>query len=133
MQYLHSQDPIIIHRDLKPGNVLVTRKLRAKICDFGLSRHLNQTFASTVGNLVGTPGYIAPELLRAEPYNEKVDVWSFGLIFYEVFARRRPYSPQRTSYEILAAVMMHYEHPEFPRLSDVGLMVRLLDMLLCSR
>ena len=69
MQYLHSQQPAIVHRDLKPGNLLVGANYEIKVCDFGLSRNTFQTQRVTAAShQVGTPGYIAPEILRDDQY-----------------------------------------------------------------
>ncbi|RQM27427.1 hypothetical protein B5M09_009800 [Aphanomyces astaci] len=76
MAYLHSMDPPIIHRDLKSMNILVSSSFGAKISDFGLSREkvLDDTMSVT-----GTPLWLPPEMIRAERYSEKADVYSFGI------------------------------------------------------
>ena len=77
MAHLHLQSPPIIHRDLKPENVLVDDGYNAKLADFGVSREVDLTRTM---EKVGTPLFMAPELLRREQYDEKVDVWSFGCV-----------------------------------------------------
>ncbi|GLI68714.1 hypothetical protein VaNZ11_013199 [Volvox africanus] len=86
MAFLHGlPGPRIIHRDLKPNNVLLEAapSLGVKICDFGLSRILagNDVQSSSA---VGHAFWMAPELLRAQPYDEKVDVYSYGVILYQL-------------------------------------------------
>ena len=72
----------LIHRDLKPENIFLTTDIKIKIGDFGISKQLNNTqFAKTQ---CGTPIYMAPEILRGEKYNNKVDIWSLGTIIYEL-------------------------------------------------
>ena len=91
MHYLHSCDPIIVHRDLKSPNLLVDKHWMVKVCDFGLSRMKNQTFLSSKSN-AGTPEWMAPEVLRNEPNDEKSDIWSYGVIFWELLTLREPWN-----------------------------------------
>jgi serine/threonine protein kinase len=85
LRFLHSARPPIIHGDLKAANILVDNKFRAKVADFGLSSK------STLGS-VGTPFWMAPELLRHESSNTAAsDIYSFGITLYEVYSRRDPY------------------------------------------
>ena len=91
MHYLHSCDPIIVHRDLKSPNLLVDKHWVVKVCDFGLSRMKNHTFLSSKSN-AGTPEWMAPEVLRNEPSDEKSDIFSFGVIFWELITMAEPWS-----------------------------------------
>jgi len=82
LKYMH--DKKIAHRDLKPENMLMTGKgpdAQVKITDFGLSKFFDEQ-SSLMKTPCGTPGYIAPEVLNMKGYNEKCDVWSFGVIVY---------------------------------------------------
>lgn len=104
MKYLHEQKPCILHRDLKSSNVLLAKPLRnssqepfAKVADFGLSR-VDAAETSKQGMTVGgTWRWMAPEVFASsdddpEPYNLKADVFSFGILMYEVMERQLPYS-----------------------------------------
>jgi len=91
MHYLHSCDPIIVHRDLKSPNLLVDKHWMVKVCDFGLSRMKNHTFLSSKSN-AGTPEWMAPEVLRNEPSDEKSDIWSYGVIFWELLTLKEPWN-----------------------------------------
>ena len=86
VRYLHAAEPQVVHCDLKAQNILVDSRFRAKVADFGLSQKKPRKGA------VGTPFWMAPELLRGECLNNAAsDVYSFGIILYEVYSRRDPY------------------------------------------
>ena len=81
----------IVHRDLKSPNLLVDKHWVVKVCDFGLSRMKNHTFLSSKSN-AGTPEWMAPEVLRNDPSDEKSDVFSYGVIFWELLTQQIPWS-----------------------------------------
>ncbi|GAB2287447.1 hypothetical protein Dimus_021824 [Dionaea muscipula] len=72
----------VSHRDIKPDNVLFDNRNRLKLCDFGSAEWLGEADRRTMRGVVGTPYYVAPEVLSGRDYNEKVDVWSAGVILY---------------------------------------------------
>ena len=74
LNYLHSHNPAIIHRDLKPSNMLIDKKWRCKIADFGISKLKSATQYKTQ-TLVGTPAYLAPEVIQNNLITEKADVY----------------------------------------------------------
>ena len=85
MRFLHSSVPTVVHGDLKAANVLVDNKFRAKVADFGLSM-------KKAVDASGTPYWMASELLRGECENSCAsDVYSFGMILYEIYSRKDPY------------------------------------------
>jgi len=110
MKYLHEAFPRILHRDLKPANLLVTKvpekskkatRPELKIADFGLSRVLGPTKTSSTERyrLTGGTGslrYMAPEVAANQPYNEKADVYGFGIILWEMLANDLPYKKLHT-------------------------------------
>ncbi|XP_057788862.1 serine/threonine-protein kinase TIO isoform X1 [Salvia miltiorrhiza] len=88
LHYLHSNR--IIHRDMKPQNILIGAGSIVKLCDFGFARAMS---ANTVvlRSIKGTPLYMAPELVREQPYNHTADLWSLGVILYELFVGQPPF------------------------------------------
>ncbi|KAH9514827.1 hypothetical protein Btru_023738 [Bulinus truncatus] len=87
MNYLHSHK--IIHRDLKSPNVLVASNDIVKISDFGTSREWNEK--STKMSFAGTVAWMAPEVIRNEMCSEKVDIWSYGVVLWELLTAEVPY------------------------------------------
>ncbi|KAH8367738.1 hypothetical protein KR084_002179 [Drosophila pseudotakahashii] len=87
MQYLHSHK--IIHRDLKSPNILISTNEVVKISDFGTSREWNEI--STKMSFAGTVAWMAPEVIRNEPCSEKVDIWSYGVVLWEMLTCEIPY------------------------------------------
>ena len=92
MQYLHSRAPPILHLDLKSPNILVDDKWRVKIADFGLARARRNTLVSGRSGFHGTPEWMAPEMLRAEDYDEKADSYSYGVVLWELLAAQTPWN-----------------------------------------
>ncbi|XP_055685765.1 mitogen-activated protein kinase kinase kinase 13-A isoform X2 [Lutzomyia longipalpis] len=87
MQYLHSHK--IIHRDLKSPNILIGEKEVVKISDFGTCREWNEI--STKMSFAGTVAWMAPEVIKSEPCSEKVDIWSYGIVLWELLTCEIPY------------------------------------------
>ncbi|KAM0829709.1 hypothetical protein ACQ4PT_066712 [Festuca glaucescens] len=90
MNYLHNCSPVVVHRDLKSPNLLVDKNWVVKVCDFGLSRMKNNTFLSS-RSTAGTAEWMAPEVLRNEPSDEKCDVFSYGVILWELCTLQQPW------------------------------------------
>ncbi|ALR84495.1 putative serine/threonine-protein kinase receptor [Niemeyer virus] len=88
ISYLHSFNPPIIHRDIKPSNILIDENWNVKIADFGFARIKEENAIMT---RCGTPCWTAPEIIRNEIYDEKVDVFSFGIVMWEVLTCKEPF------------------------------------------
>jgi serine/threonine protein kinase len=88
MAYIHSRG--FVHRDLKTQNILLDKNLDMKMCDFGLTK-LKSELNSGSGQFAGTPCYMAPELFDRKFYDEKVDVFAFGTVLWEIYSQKIPY------------------------------------------
>ncbi len=81
----------VVHRDLKPGNVLIGRAGEVKIADFGIALEQQKSALTQVGHAVGTPGYMSPEQHRGERADQRSDIFSFGVLLYEILTGALPF------------------------------------------
>ncbi len=86
----HCHDRKLLHRDLKSQNVFLTSKNYVKLGDFGIAKVLEHT-SDKANTVVGTPYYLSPEIVQGQPYSFASDVWSLGVILYEMCALRPPF------------------------------------------
>ncbi len=101
----HIHDRKILHRDLKCQNVFMTSSGICKLGDFGVSRVLRST-AELAATQIGTPYYMSPEIMNNQKYNSKTDIWSLGIILYELVCLRLPFqgnSMKQLCYNIINA------------------------------
>jgi serine/threonine-protein kinase len=89
LDYAHSAG--VIHRDIKPSNAMITRAGRLKLADFGIAR-IDGSTLTRVGTMMGTPGYMAPEHFMQEEVDHRADIFSAGVILYEMLTRVRPFA-----------------------------------------
>lgn len=113
MNYLHHLNPPIVHRDLKSSNLLVDKNWTVKVGDFGLSRLKNSTFL-TAKSGKGTPQWMAPEVLRNEPSNEKSDIYSFGVVLWELATEKIPWE-NLNPMQVVGAVGFMNQRLEIPQ------------------
>ena len=130
----------IIHRDLKPGNVMVTDDGRVKVLDFGLARTVDAdtvrpgedvTFLGTnVGTIVGTMPYMSPEQIEAKPLDHRTDLFSLGIMLYELATGERPFRGDSPA-ALMSSILKDHPKPVGERRSDLpGDVCRLIDRCL---
>ncbi|MBP7587408.1 MAG: serine/threonine protein kinase [Thermoanaerobaculia bacterium] len=88
LDYAHSRG--VVHRDIKPANILIAQDGKVKITDFGIAR-LDTSNLTMEGQLLGTPNYMAPEQIQGKEVDHRADIFSLGVVFYEMLTRRKPF------------------------------------------
>lgn len=113
VHYIHERH--IVHRDLKAANVLLTTRGLIKVCDFGIAKVLEETSGGSAGfasTCIGTPYYLSPEIVEAKPYGLPTDVWSLGVLLFEMAALKKPFEAE--SLPALAMCIMRAQVPALP-------------------
>lgn len=94
----------IIHRDLKPANVLLAEDGTPRLTDFGVAHFETRERLTQTGAAIGTPDYLSPESLSGDPVDTRADVWSFGVLLFEMLAGQRPFHGDTMSQVVLSIV-----------------------------
>jgi serine/threonine protein kinase len=115
MNWLHCSNPVFIHRDLKSSNLLVDDNMHVKVCDFGLSQLIpRDKKVKDKQNAKGTPLWMAPEVMMFQEFNEKCDVYSYGIVLWEILTREEPFAQYQSFDKFKEAICVRHERPEIP-------------------
>lgn len=123
--YMHENEPTIIHRDLKPENIFLTADLKAKIGDFGYKNHLFNNlfriaklnemteFSNVNTETIATLQYMPPEAMKKSQYSKSSDIYSFGVVAYEIIFEKTAFGGLE-GFNLIDAVVNKKENPEIP-------------------
>jgi eukaryotic-like serine/threonine-protein kinase len=108
LDYAHSQG--VVHRDVKPANIILTADNRVKITDFGIAR-LNTSNLTQEGQLLGTPNYMAPEQIQGKEVDHRADLFSLGVVLYEMLTHHKPFQGDNLTVVSHRIVYDHFTPP----------------------
>jgi len=108
LEYAHSQK--IVHRDIKPANIMVQKDYTIKVMDFGIAR-VDSTSMTRTGIAMGTPNYISPEQLQGRKVDHRCDLFSLGVMMYEMLVNKRPFTGENLTALIYSIVNKEPERP----------------------
>jgi serine/threonine protein kinase len=109
LDYAHSNR--VVHRDVKPANILITADNKVKITDFGIAR-LDSSNLTQEGQLLGTPNYMAPEQIQGKEVDHRADLFSLGVVLYEMLTRHKPFSGENLTVVSHRIVYDHFTPPQ---------------------
>jgi serine/threonine-protein kinase len=115
LEYAHDRG--VVHRDIKPSNLIVTEDGRLKVADFGIAR-VDTTNLTQAGMIIGTPSYMSPEQCRGLESDARSDLWSAGVVMYELLTGEKPF---RGTMETIAYKICHEDPPAPSTLSTLKL------------
>ena len=124
LDYAHGQG--IVHRDIKPSNILLDRFGRVKVADFGIAKMAGQSTELTMaGSVMGSPQYLSPEQIRGEDLDGRSDIFSLGVVLYEILSGKRPFEG-----ETITTLVYQILHKDPPPVSELRAIPPRLEELL---
>jgi len=111
LAFAHEKD--IVHRDIKPANIMILKDGTVKMMDFGLSRRTTDvSMATQAGEIVGTIAYLAPERFLGKPADARSDLYSVGIVMYEIFTGALPFKSEND--DLVSVIFAHANEPPVP-------------------
>jgi serine/threonine protein kinase len=124
LDYAHGQG--IVHRDIKPSNILLDRAGRVKVADFGIAKMAGQSTELTMaGSVMGSPQYLSPEQIKGEDLDGRSDLFSLGVVLYEILSGKRPFEG-----DTITTLVYQILHKEPPPISELRAVPPRLEALL---
>jgi len=124
LDFAHRQG--IVHRDIKPSNVLLDKQGTVKVADFGIAKVTGQSTELTVaGSVMGSPQYLSPEQIRGEELDGRSDIFSLGVVLYELLSQKRPFDG-----DTITTLVYQILHKEPPPISELRAVPERLEALL---
>jgi serine/threonine-protein kinase len=124
LDFAHRQG--IVHRDIKPSNVLLDKQGKVKVADFGIAKVTGQSTELTVaGSVMGSPQYLSPEQIRGEELDGRSDIFSLGVVLYELLSQKRPFDG-----DTITTLVYQILHKEPPPISELRAVPERLEALL---
>jgi serine/threonine protein kinase len=102
LHYAHQHG--IVHRDIKPANIMLLKNNQVKICDFGIARLASPLLRTKTGIIMGSPLYMAPEQIQSKPVDNRSDIFSLGIVLYEMLTGSTPFSAS-TSDKVMLSII----------------------------